>query len=150
MTRVCFIRSIRKKIQIIMSGPLFCDLLGCVLFIAFSLFALDKSLDEINYNTIICIECLTTSILTTFILCSLSEQMTSQSYRMADTLFESKWYGLPVTEQKWLILLIQRSGKEFRLNGYKIIDCSLKTFVAVCLDIFFLQIFTNYLNIFFS
>lgn len=132
---MCLTCSILTNIQIIMSGPLFFDLFYSVLFIAFSLFALDHSMEQINLNSIICIECLFFAILITYILCSLSEKMTQQSYRIGDTLFESKWYKLPIKEQKLLILFIQRSQKEFRLNGYKIIDCSLKTFVAVRLDI---------------
>lgn len=47
----------------------------------------------------------------------------------------SKWYGLPAEEQKWHILLSQRSQFFLQLNGYKIINCSLETFVAVRFDI---------------
>lgn len=114
-----------------MSGPLFYELAGCIVYIAFILFALDQSMKEMNFDTLLTIDCLMTTNFLNFILCHFSEELTQRSFDVADIIFKSKWYKLSIKQQQLLVMPIHRSQKEFRLKGHKIIECSMETFLTV-------------------
>lgn len=49
----------------------------------------------------------------------------------AGIVYNSLWYEMPLKEQKAIMLMMQRSQKEFRLTGLELVDCSLATFLEV-------------------
>lgn len=73
-----------------------------------------------------------TNLLTQIVLyCTSSENLTYDLIATGDLFYDSTWFQLPIKLQKLYLLPIQRSRKEFRLNGRGIIECSLRVFAAV-------------------
>lgn len=128
--------SIMANIKSIMGGALFYELAGCATYVAISLFAIDRSLQNINLNTLINIYCLLTSLVFNFFICSYSEDLTQRSLDVADIIYDSNWYRLQYKQQKLLIMSIQRSQRIFRLKGFQIVDCSMEIFLKVRLNSF--------------
>lgn len=117
-----------------MGGALFYELAGCATYVAISLFAIDRSLQNINLNTLINIYCLLTSLVFNFFICSYSEDLTQRSFDVAEIIYDSNWYQLQYKQQKLLIMSIQRSRRIFRLKGFQIVDCSMEIFLKVRLN----------------
>lgn len=60
-----------------------------------------------------------------------SDWITIKLLEIGDIFFNLAWYQLPVTQQKLLILPIQRGHREIRLKCLGLFDCSLPVFVSV-------------------
>lgn len=112
----------------IISPTLFYQLLLCAGNLAFLMAGIDS---DINLDTLVAVCGLSTVLMPTFFYCNFSENVTTHLLSIGDSFFSYPWYELPVTYQPMLIFPIQRSYKEFRLTGYKIVDCSLRTFSSV-------------------
>lgn len=125
--------SVAENISDVMQSILFYQLMSCVLFSVFSLFALDQSIfmHKIDFTTICSLAALLSALIPTFVYCYFSEGLTADLLEVSDILYESMWYKLPNQEQKLLILPIQRAQRVFRLNGFKFVACSLDTFSRV-------------------
>lgn len=116
-----------------MQSILFYQLVNCILFSAFSLFALDQSFSthKIDLNTFLSLSALLVALIPTFVYCYFAEGLTADLLGISDIFYESMWYKLPKQEQQLVILPIQRAQRVFRLNGFKLIYCSLGTFLMV-------------------
>lgn len=66
-----------------------------------------------------------------YVLCSLATNITVKTIEFANISYNSMWYRLPVTEQKYIALMIQFGQQEIHLTGYSIIPCALSTFLEV-------------------
>lgn len=127
-----------------MQSILFYQLVNCGIFIAFGLFGMDQSLREINFDTFMCLAALICALIPIFIYCYHADGLSEDLREIGDIFFATMWYKLPHQEQKAIMLPIQRAQQIFRLNGYKIIDCSLGTFLTVNLP------YNCYLNFYFQ
>lgn len=116
-----------------MQSILFYQLVNCVLFSAFSLFALDQSISthEVDYNSFVSLSALVSAFIPTFVYCYFAEGLTADLLKVGDIFYESKWYKLSNLEQRILILPIQRAQRVFQLNGYAFVACSLNVFLKV-------------------
>lgn len=115
----------------LMQSVLFYQLVICVLFIAFSLFSLDQSMHEINFNTFLSTIAVLVALTPTFIYCYYADGVTADLHRVGDIFYQLLWYKLTNQEQKLLILPMQRAQQIFRMKGYGIVDCSLQIFLTV-------------------
>lgn len=129
-TSLCVFLRLVGIIGEVMSPILFYQLLCCAVDIAVVLVAVDMH-QLLRLGTLVSIEGVSCMLFQTFFFCKLSESITSKLYSIGDIFYEANWYTLPVRQQKWLILPIQRSQREFRLKGFGIIDCSLWIFLSV-------------------
>lgn len=129
---VLFRARVAENIRDIMKAALFFQLLICVLFIAFGLFALNQTLIELNFNTYDCMIALLSALFSTFVYCYYADGVTTDLMDICNIFYSSLWYKLPSREQKLLILPIMRSQILFRLNGFGVINCSLEVFASVC------------------
>lgn len=114
-----------------MKGVLFYQLLICVLNIAFGLFSLVQTLDELSLDTYHSITALFNMLASTFFYCYYADRATWDLLEIGDIFYNSLWYKLPIQEQKLLIIPIQRSQMLFVLKGFEFFDCSLQLFAAV-------------------
>lgn len=103
----------------------------CITLIAFSLFALDQSMDDINFNTFVSLIALLNAVIPTFVYCYYADGLAVDLLRIGDIFYASMWYESRYQEQKLLILSIQRAQKTFQMKGYGIVYCSLEVFAAV-------------------
>lgn len=116
----------------LMSGILFNILLSCVLLLALSLFSLNQSI-VLNVRLAANLNLLLIYLMACYIYSYFSEAVTTNSFKIGDDVYNSLWNEMPVKQQKVIILIINRSQKEFRLRGLGMIDCSLAKFLAVVL-----------------
>lgn len=120
-----------ENIRDLMSGLLFTVLFSCILMLALNFFSLDQTV-VINFALLYNLQCLTIFLVTSYIYSRFSENITANSFKIADNTYNnSLWYAMAVKQQKALILLIARSQKEFRLTGLGMVNCSLATFSTV-------------------
>lgn len=149
-----FLFSVAENIRDIMQSALFYQLIECISFVAFSLFALDESMEEINLNTFMSFSALLYAIFSTIIYCYFADRLTADLFEVGDIFYESMWYKLPNQEQKASILSIQRAHRIFRMKCYGIVDCTLDTFTKVdfhikfCLRVLFLFLYLIFVLIF--
>lgn len=112
------------------SGVIFNQLATCVLFVALSLFGLDQSVD-FDANLILAMNCLIEYVVICLVYCYYSEIVTQTSFDIGEAIYDSSWYTLTIERKKMIILMIRKSQKKFRFNGFGIVDCSSETFLSV-------------------
>lgn len=70
-------------------------------------------------------------ILIIFLYCYFGALGTESYEKMADALFESNWPDLPVTLQKYIVIMIAGMQKPIHYHGFGIANLNLKTFISV-------------------
>lgn len=113
-----------------MSATIFNQLLVCAVTIAMQLFLLEST-KLISFDTVISVYFIFVFTTTAFIYCSLSETVTTDLLSIGDNFYDFAWYLLPVQQQRFFLLPIQRAYREFHFGGLGLIDCSLKNFLSV-------------------
>lgn len=66
-----------------------------------------------------------------FIYCYFGQNVTTKFSEVADIFYELHWYDYPMTEQKYVIMMLTRAQRPFYFSGYFISSCSLPTFKLV-------------------
>lgn len=102
----------------------------CTAVIAFNLLVVELN-ESINFEMLVAFADLVVVLLITALYFFHSEWITSDLYEIGDNFYNSPWYILPIRQQRLLVLPIQRAGREFRLKGLGIFECSLVLFLAV-------------------
>lgn len=128
-----FIDRTMQNIGHLYSGVVFNQLLTCVLFVALALFSLDQSV-ELDANLIMAINCLIEYVVLCLVYCYYSETVSQASFDIGGAIYDSSWYTLTIMGKKMIILMIRKSQKKFRFNGFGIVDCSPETFLSVRSD----------------
>ena len=72
-------------------------------------------------------------ILSTFLICYIGEVLTERCKEIGNMVYMTNWYHLPDKDIFNLIMIIVRSGVEYKMTAGKIIDISVITFGNVCL-----------------
>lgn len=66
-----------------------------------------------------------------FFYCYFGELATESYEKMADILYESNWYGLPVALQKRFVVMIIDMQQPIHYHGFGIANLNLSSFLAV-------------------
>ncbi|XP_031636184.1 uncharacterized protein LOC116349071 [Contarinia nasturtii] len=114
---------------VIISGPLFFQLLVYVVFLALNLLQFDQEISDFSLAMALNINALLNQVLLNYVTCNYSTNVALKVCTVADVAFDAHWYSFPVADQKLFPLLIQRTQKQIRLSGYDIINCSRETFI---------------------
>lgn len=122
--------SVADTVGYVTLDVVFYQLMVCAVIIAFNLFALDIATATILHSIVSLGELLST-IVPTYIYCSLSEYFTANLLEIGEVFYASTWYNFRVKYQKLLKMPIMRSQREVRLSGLGLIDCSLNVFLSV-------------------
>lgn len=112
-------------------GPLFVQLIGFVVFIAFILLSIDQNGANLNVDFIFCLNCLVAESFMNFISCYYSDYVCDQFYDMADIAYAVNWYKFSLNEQRYIQLIVLRAQKRFKLTGCKMFVCSMETYLQV-------------------
>lgn len=119
-----------NSVQAIMSAALFYDLLVCAVVIALCSFQFITN-DLLTNDTIVSmLESVYVTILS-YILCNLSDGVTSKLDEIEEIFYGIKWYRLPSKHAKLIILPMQRSQLKFYFTGLGLVNCSLVVFLSV-------------------
>lgn len=113
-----------------MSEVIFYQMLFSAIELASFLVAIDetKGLSPSNNTSVLGAF---TVLFPTYLFCKFSENVTASLHRVGDAFYDCPWYNFKASQQKMFLLPIQRAQKEVRLNGLRIVDCSLEIFSSV-------------------
>lgn len=71
------------------------------------------------------------SVVTLYVYCLLGAIVSDYCLRFSDILYDSMWYNLDVSTEKFLILMIANMNKPLEFDGYYIVPLNLITFTKV-------------------
>lgn len=117
-----------------MSACLFIQLLMSAITIAFILFSIESHDQAFNVTFLLPLVAVIVVLITLFMYCKLSENITCDLYAIGDIFYESAWYRLTVKQQQMFVLPVQRAQSKFRLTGLGIFECSLETYLTVSVE----------------
>lgn len=123
-----------------MSGPLFYELSSIIIGTVCELLALDQIYQEkkIDSSAFVSANGLMIHVSTVYILCLYAEQLTTQTFELIKLFYcDLLWYNLSINQQKFMIFIICRSQKNFRMTGYGIYSCSMELFLTVRIIVYF-------------
>lgn len=119
------------RVQNLLSGPLFFQLIIFAGFIAFALLSLDQGVHDLSFEIVMSINCMFTQLLINYVFSSYAHSLSLCSSGVADIAYSSLWYTLPINQRNLILFMIRRSQAPFYLHGYKIFLCNLQTFQEV-------------------
>lgn len=113
-----------------MDVTLFSITLTCTICIAFNMFVVELN-DSLNIEMMVAFADFAAVIAITAVYFFHSEWITADLLEISDNFYNSPWYRLPVKQQKYLMLPIQRADRIYRMKSLGLFDCSLPVFVSV-------------------
>lgn len=118
-----------ENIRQAVSGYLFYQFIFTLNYIAFFIFVVDGVFTKApDFNDLLVYNFLIAATSVNFILCSYADKMTQEASEVADTMYNTAWYEMPIPQQKLLLLPILRSQKIIQLTGFGIYTYSLQNF----------------------
>lgn len=123
-----------ENIRNAVSGYLFYQFIFTLNYIAFFIFVMDGMLTKTSdFNDLIVYNFLVAATCVNFVLCYYADKLTQEASEVADTMYDTAWYEMPIPQQKMLLLPIYRSQKLIRLTGFGIYTYSLQNFGRILL-----------------
>lgn len=102
-----------------------------VIFIALTLFCLDQSLERMDNNAILSMNCFVTQALFNTLFSYFSDKVSSRSMEIGWFVYRIHWYELPPKQRLFIEWIIRRAQKPFIITGAKIIPSSMETIAKV-------------------
>lgn len=121
--------SLADRIDGMMSGVLFYQLLMCTAIIAFDLFGIEMT--GASSGAEIALYTMASALVQSFLYCYFSENITTDLTDIAEVYYFSMWHLWPPKKQILVLLSIERTQKDFRLKGFEFVECSLRIFSTV-------------------
>lgn len=131
-----------ENIRSLSSGIVFNVLLCCVFFLVLIFLSLDQ-FTTMDFNFLVILDGLFIYLFICYVYCYFSENITTKSFEIGDIVYNSLWYEMSTKEKKAIVLMIQRSQKEFRLTGLGLVDCSLGQFLSVTIGFLHIRFLTK-------
>lgn len=69
-----------------------------------------------------------------FVLCYFGNILTISLVSVSDTIYKSEWYNYPTDCQRFLIIMIRRAHKPYRISAFGLMPCTLENFKSVCCE----------------
>lgn len=131
-----------KPTKMLMAAPLFFKILIFVMSMVLAIRSFEQSLQNPSFEFLVCICCLLQELLFIYLLCLFATNLTIKSTEMANTIYNTRWHALPLTQQKMITSIIRQGQIPFKLTGY-IFSASLETFMKVRIES---NVFFNNMN----
>lgn len=135
-----------NDIQTILGGSFFFQMTVCATFIAVVLNSLDQNLQNMSFDVVINLFCLLLEIQLNLISCHYAHSVTTHSNEIAEMVYKTSWYCLPIEQQQAIRSTIRSAHEPFYFHGYQIFTCSMETFLKVNL-LKILLIFINFFHL---
>lgn len=97
---------------------------------AFNLFAMESS-DTMSLQTLVGTSALMCLLPLNFAYCYYAEMVCTSLFEVRLIFYSSAWYKLPVKQQQFIILPVQRAGRKMRFKCLGLVECSLAMFSTV-------------------
>lgn len=88
-------------------------------------------MEHLDKNVLTILAATTVSSSNLFIYCFFGKLATESYQKMADCLYESKWWELPVELQKYLLLMNMNMQRLLYYHGFEVAVLNLETFTRV-------------------
>lgn len=118
-------------VQKLMGAPIFFQLLLFTGFIAFGLLSLDQGVQDLSFEIVQSMSCLLVQLYLNFRFCYHADNMARRTSSIANIVYNSHWYLIPVEQSRMLALIMRRAQVPFVLNGFQLFHCSLQSFQSV-------------------
>lgn len=66
-----------------------------------------------------------------FLYCYYGNKLTTKSFELLDSVYQSTWYEYPIRYQRYVQLMMVRMQRPMVLTGYDVVLCNLPTFTTV-------------------
>lgn len=119
--------SIMNSTKTLLSGPQF---LVFVMYVVLAIRSVEQSLQSISFEFVVCIYCLLLQLLLTYLSCHFATNITIKLTDPANIIYNTRWYALPVQQQKMIVSIICQGQIRNKLSGY-IFSTSLETLMNV-------------------
>lgn len=120
-----------KSTKKILSGPQFFQFSFFVVFIVLAIRSVEKSLENPGLEFVVCLNCILSQLLFVYVECHFVTNITIKSLNIPNTIYNIRWYELPLEQQKLILPIIRQGQIPFSLDGYEFFSCSLETFAQV-------------------
>lgn len=120
-----------KSTKKLLSGPQFFQFLMFVLYVVLSIRSVEKSLDNFGVEFVVCIDCILAQLVFLYVECHFATKISTKSAELAGIIYNTRWYDLPLKQQKMIPPIVRQGQIPFTLDGYKFFSCSMETFAHV-------------------
>lgn len=103
-----------------------------VAFLASAMFGVENELKEgITPSIFFYIGCFNYGLSWSYLLCYSATSTTLDVANVGNVVYNSRWYEFPLTVRKSIILILIRSQSPVYFTGFKLIRCTLESFMQV-------------------
>lgn len=118
------------SMKTLMATPNFFVFLIFVICTVLAIGSFEKSLQNMTLEFVVCMLLLLHELVLIYLLCHFATNLSFKSAEMANIIYYTRWYSLPVKHQKMIALVILQGQVPFEMDGY-IFYTSLETFMKV-------------------
>ena len=114
----------------LMSGPQFIQFLEFVVYMALSIRFVEQSLQNVSFDFVVSVLNVVFEFVLIYSSCHFSTNITIKLTNTANIIYNTRWYDLPLRQQKMIVAIIRQGQIPNELSGY-IFSISLETFMKV-------------------
>lgn len=120
-----------KYFKELSSAPQFFQFLIFVLTSVLTFLTFEQSLQHVTFASLACVNVLSLQLFLLYVLCYFGTEITIKSTTIPFSIYNIRWYYLPLQQQKMIAAIIRQGQVPYKLDGFKIFSCSLETFAQV-------------------
>lgn len=115
---------------------LFFQLLLFVLFLALSMFCVDRYLEHLDINAVLSLNLFISQAIFNTLFSYFSDKVSDQAEEIGWFAYKICWYKMPLTQRYFIQWIIRRAQKSFEFTGAKIVPSSMETMANVKISFF--------------
>lgn len=123
-----------KQVKELLSGPQFFQFLIFVLTTVLTCLTFEQSLQHVTVESLECLNAFALQLILIYVLCYFGNNITVKSSTVAISIYNIRWYYLPLQQQKMIGAVIRQGQVPYKLDGFKIFSSSLETFAEVRIE----------------
>lgn len=120
-----------ENLQELLTDAVFIQLLIFVIFIALSLFSIDKKMQNFDLDAMIIFYCFIAQTCFTTVFSYFSDNACERSAEIGWIAYNIRWYQMPLEQWIFVGFISRRAQKPLSISGAMIFPCSLKTMAKV-------------------
>lgn len=119
----------------VMTGIVFGQIFLGVIYMSLVMFQIDIVISNSDWNIVFFILAVGVSFGIIFTYCFAGTLATESFLKCAEYTYDIRWYLQPIEYQKYIIIILMESQKEFRFHGFKIAYCNFEIYMKVRMSI---------------
>lgn len=126
---------------------LFFQLLLFVLFLALSMYCVDRNLERMDINAVLSLNLFISQAIFNTLFSYFSDRVSDQAEEIGWFAYKTCWYKMPWKQRYFIQWIIRRAQKSFEFTGAKIVPSSLETMANVLISLSFTWYFSKLLGL---